>query len=54
MNRSNDPRYDPDESPPTDDRDAGFTTEDAYVLYDRENVAAWIASDTTHDAEEMV
>lgn len=45
-----DPRHDPEVS--TDARYAGFDTEDGYVLYDTENPAAWIESDTTHSLRE--
>ncbi len=31
-----------------EDRCAGFETEDGFVVYDTENEAAWIESDTTH------
>lgn len=49
-------------NPPHDDaassqarnRYAGFHAEDDFVLYDRENETAWIASDTALGLEESV
>lgn len=54
MTRTNEPRNESDESHPTDHRYASFGTEEEFVLYDPENQAAWIASDTTYAPAEMV
>lgn len=54
MTRNDEPRSELDASTTTDDRYAGFGIEAGYILYDTENQAAWVQSDTTHTLEEMV
>lgn len=45
---------DPVESPATDTRYSGFGTEDGYIVYDTEETAAWIESDTAISLAEMM
>lgn len=49
-----DPHCDPEESLPTDTRYSGFGTEDGYIVYDTEETAAWIESDTAISLAEMM
>lgn len=53
MTRTDDTRHGREESSPTDDRYAGFASTDGIVVYDTENAAAWIESDTTLDPAEV-
>lgn len=53
MTGPDDLRHDPEESPVTAPRYAGFGTADGYVLYDTENASAWIESDTVLDPTEL-
>lgn len=46
MIEPDDSQHDPEGSPVTAPRYAGFGTGNGYVLYDTENASAWIESDT--------
>lgn len=54
MTRNDEPRTELDAPTTNDDRYAGFGVEGGYILYDTENQAAWVQSDTTRPLEEMV
>lgn len=46
MTGTDEPRYGPDTSPLAEGRYAGLETAERFLLYDTENAAAWIESDT--------